>query len=171
MEPLRFGEYSSPVGPIFVAKTARGICRVGIGLKRGLFIDALKDIYGPNLEESARPFGSLFRLFDGYFGGIDVRFDLPLDIRGTDFEMAVWEVLRTIPHGEVRSYGWVARGAGRAGGARAVGNACGKNPVPIIVPCHRAVLSSGSIGGYSAGEGIKRALLDIEGVRIVRGRG
>jgi O-6-methylguanine DNA methyltransferase len=171
MELLRFGEYRSCLGPLFVAKTARGICNVGVGLDRGFFIDGLKRRYGPCLVESAGPFSPLFRLFDRYFTGIDVRFDLPLDLKGTDFERAVWEALRTIPHGEVRNYGWVARIVGRPGGARAVGNACGKNPVPIIVPCHRVILSSGRIGGYSGGIGMKRALLEIEGAKILQGRG
>jgi O-6-methylguanine DNA methyltransferase len=163
MEHILFGEYPSPIGMIFVASTDRGICQVAAGMERGLFVDGLKSVYGPSVVEDAGRFRTLFRLFDRYFGGTDVACDLPLDLRGTDFEMAVWEVLRTIPHGEVRSYGWVARRAGRPGGARAVGNACGKNPVPIIVPCHRVIMSSGIIGGYSAGAGIKRALLDIEG--------
>jgi methylated-DNA-[protein]-cysteine S-methyltransferase len=144
---------------------------VGVGLDRGFFIDGLKHRYGLSLEESAGPFSPIFRLFDSYFAGIDVRFDFPLDLSGTGFERAVWEILKTIPHGEVRSYGWVARMVGRPGGARAVGNACGKNPVPIIVPCHRVILSSGMIGGYSGGKGMKRALLEIEGAKVLRDRG
>jgi O-6-methylguanine DNA methyltransferase len=130
-----------------VASTERGICRVSIGLKR-------------DAPHFLRP---VFRLFDKYFSGKEVTFDLPLDLRGTNFARAVWGVLRKIPFGEVRSYAWVAERAGRKHGARAAGGACGKNPVPIIIPCHRVILASGDIGGYSCGPRIKRALLALEG--------
>lgn len=169
MELIRYGEYNSPpppLGTVFVARTERGICRVSIGIERDVFIEGLKEEYGPGVEEAPAPsaiFAPVVRLFDGYFAGTDPGFDLPLDLRGGDFEVRVWGVLREIPFGEVRSYGWVARRAGEPGAARAVGGACGKNPVPIIVPCHRVVLSSGDIGGYSCGVSIKRALLDLEG--------
>lgn len=168
MERIRFSEYASPLGRVFVATTGQGICRVAIGGSRGFFVETLKGLRGPSVEEAPSVFSPLFGLFDRYFAGEAVRFDLKLDLLGTDFERAVWGVLRTIPYGEVRSYGFVAGRAGRAGGARAVGGACGRNPVPIIVPCHRVIMSTGLIGGYSAGVEIKRALLDIEGVS--RGR-
>lgn len=159
----RFGEYSSPLGPVFVATTERGICRVSIGLKRDFFIENLKGMYGLPVDDAPGFLRPVFRLFDKYFSGKEVTFDLPLDLRGTDFARAVWGVLRKIPFGEARSYAWVAERAGRKRGARAAGGACGKNPVPIIVPCHRVILSSGDIGGYSSGPGIKRALLALEG--------
>lgn len=170
MELIRYGEYSfppapiAPLGTVFVAATERGICRVSLGIERDEFIAGLKEEYGPGVEEASPALlAPVFTFFDRYFAGMEVRFDLPLDLRGTAFEVRVWGVLKEIPFGEVRSYGWVGQRTGTSGAARGVGGACGKNPVPIIVPCHRVVLSSGDIGGYSCGVGIKRALLDLEG--------
>jgi methylated-DNA-[protein]-cysteine S-methyltransferase len=88
----------------------------------------------------------------------------PLDVRAaTPFQRAVWDALRAIPYGETRTYSDVARAIGRPGAARAVGGACGANPWPIIVPCHRVVASDGTLGGYSAGLKWKRLLLRLEG--------
>ena len=90
--------------------------------------------------------------------GMPVKF-----LEGTGFEKSVWKVLTEIPRGEVRSYGWVAMKIGNPKASRAVGRACGTNPVPFIVPCHRVVASRGGIGGYGYGLGVKRKLLKLEG--------
>jgi methylated-DNA-[protein]-cysteine S-methyltransferase len=96
-----------------------------------------------------------------YLAGGRPGFPGPLDLRGaSEYERAVYEVTRTIPHGETRTYGWVAERAG--GSAQAVGNALGKNPIPIVVPCHR-VVAAGSLGGFTGGLPLKRALLQLEG--------
>ncbi|MDA8079708.1 MAG: methylated-DNA--[protein]-cysteine S-methyltransferase [Nitrospiraceae bacterium] len=83
-------------------------------------------------------------------------------IEGTKFEKKVWELIREIPYGETRTYKWVAEKIGEPHAFRAVGNALGKNPIPIVFPCHRVIESSGSIGGYSSGVRIKQRLLEIE---------
>ncbi|MDD3444469.1 MAG: methylated-DNA--[protein]-cysteine S-methyltransferase, partial [Zavarzinia sp.] len=88
--------------------------------------------------------------------------DLPLDLRGTAFEIAVWQALRAIPVGETRTYGALAAAIGKPGAARAVGRACGANPVSILVPCHRAVGADGSLTGYRWGTARKRRLLEME---------
>jgi len=104
-----------------------------------------------------------------YLSGKARSFDLPLDIEGrTPFQVKVWQVLRTIPYGRVRSYGWVARKIGKLRAARAVGAACGANPVPLLVPCHRVVAGDGSLGGFSGGLPNKKRLLKLEGVRTGR---
>ena len=91
--------------------------------------------------------------------------DLPLDLENnTPFQVKVWNALRAIPYGRVRSYGWVARKIGRPNAARAVGAACGANPVPLLVPCHRVVAGDGSLGGFSGGLSNKRRLLKLEGI-------
>ena len=88
---------------------------------------------------------------------------VPLDIAaGTAFQREVWRALQAIPHGETRSYAWVARRVGRPRATRAVGAACGANPVPVLVPCHRVVASDGSLGGFSGGLGWKNRLLALE---------
>jgi AraC family transcriptional regulator of adaptative response/methylated-DNA-[protein]-cysteine methyltransferase len=85
--------------------------------------------------------------------------ELPVDVRGTAFQQRVWQELRRIPRGQTRSYGEVAEAVGAPGGARAVGQACGSNPVAIIVPCHRVVTAAGGLGGYAWGVDVKEALL------------
>lgn len=98
----------------------------------------------------------------GWFAGAATTFDLPLAPRGTEFQRAVWDALCAIPFGEVRTYGQLAADLGRPGGARAVGQANGRNPIALIVPCHRVVATAG-LGGYTGGLAIKRALLAHEG--------
>ncbi len=97
-----------------------------------------------------------------YFDGICRTFDIPLLPRGTDFQKKVWEALRSIPYGETRTYGDVARSMGNPGAARAVGMANSKNPIPIIIPCHRVIGSSGRLTGFAHGLNAKKALLDLE---------
>ena len=103
---------------------------------------------------------------DAYFSRRLTRFDVPLDLRGTRFQIAVWEALTGVPWGTTVSYGELARRIGRPGAARAVGGANGANPIPIVIPCHRVITSRGLPGGYSAGIERKRALLAIEGVSL-----
>jgi methylated-DNA-[protein]-cysteine S-methyltransferase len=83
-------------------------------------------------------------------------------IKGTEFEKKVWNALSEIPYGQTKTYKWIAERAGSPGGSRAAGQALGKNPIPIIFPCHRVIESDGSLGGYSSGSAIKRRLLEIE---------
>jgi methylated-DNA-[protein]-cysteine S-methyltransferase len=97
-----------------------------------------------------------------YFKGRRTSFSLPLDFRGTEFQKRVWEALLTIPYGETRSYGQVAAQIGRAGAARAVGAANGKNPISIIAPCHRVVGSTGKLTGFAGGLEVKERLLALE---------
>ena len=100
---------------------------------------------------------------DEYFAGERTEFELPMELDGTAFQREVWTELTRIPYGETISYGELARRVGRPNGPRAVGQANGRNPIPIIVPCHR-VLASNGIGGYGGGLKVKRALLTLEGV-------
>jgi methylated-DNA-[protein]-cysteine S-methyltransferase len=97
-----------------------------------------------------------------YFGGSRQTFDIPLDMRGTTFQKSVWEALLTISFGETRSYGELAKQLGRPSASRAVGAANGRNPVSIVVPCHRVIGSSGKLTGFAGGLGAKALLLDLE---------
>jgi methylated-DNA-[protein]-cysteine S-methyltransferase len=97
-----------------------------------------------------------------YFDGRLRNFDLPLDMRGTAFQKRVWDALRQIPYGETRSYAELAAMVESPQGFRAVGAANGRNPIPIIVPCHRVIESNGGLGGFSCGIAYKRRLLDLE---------
>lgn len=108
------------------------------------------------------PFPEVIRQLGAYFAGELTEFDLELDLRGTDFQRAVWDRLRRIPYGETRSYGELAQDLGSPGASRAVGLANGKNPVGIIVPCHRVIGSTGSLTGYGGGLDRKQRLLAFE---------
>ncbi len=98
-----------------------------------------------------------------YFAGERTSFDIPLRAAGTPFEQRVWDELRAIPYGETTSYGEIAVRVGEPGAARAVGRANGRNPIPVIVPCHRVIGADGSLTGFGGGLECKRALLDLEG--------
>ena len=106
---------------------------------------------------------NLARQLQRYADGKPVRWKLPIDLSsGTTFQQKVWRVLATIPYGETRSYAWVARKVGKPGASRAVGSACGANPIAVIVPCHRVIAGDGSIGGFGGGLPMKRRLLALE---------
>ncbi len=107
-------------------------------------------------------FASAAEQLTAYFAGELTEFDVDVDLRGTAFQRRVWEALRTIPYGETRTYGQVAEQIGSPGAARAVGLANGRNPVSIIIPCHRVIGSSGALTGYGGGIDRKRTLLALE---------
>ena len=107
-------------------------------------------------------FADVVTQLDAYFAGTSTEFDIDLRLDGTDFQRRVWSALQTIPHGETRSYGQIAEQIGSPAASRAVGLANGRNPISIIVPCHRVIGSSGGLTGYGGGIGRKRALLELE---------
>jgi len=154
---------ASPLGPLGLAATPAGLCRLDTRLPgEAEFVARLTGQGGPP-RKSPSAFTQVARELEAYFSGSLRRFTVPLDLSaGTGFQRRVWRELLTIPYGETRSYQWLARAAGQPLGARAVGNANGKNPVYIIVPCHRVVLKNGGLGGYASGPDIKQALLDLE---------
>jgi O-6-methylguanine DNA methyltransferase len=159
-DPVR-GRYriETAFGPLVASFTERGLARLEFGSQAQRGAESV----GPG---SAPPVKALARALGRYLSGDGWDFTVPLDLsRGTDFDRAVWGALRRIPPGETRTYGDVARALGRPRAARAVGNACGRNPVPVVVPCHR-VVASGGIGGFGLGLGLKRRLLALEGVRV-----
>ena len=121
-----------------------------------------QETFGRPGDPAAEPFAAARAQLDEYFAGRRTRFDLPIAFHGTDFQRTVWTALREIPFGETVSYGELAELVGRPSAARAVGLANGKNPVGIIVPCHRVIGASGSLTGYGGGLENKQWLLDLE---------
>lgn len=158
--------FKSPWGWIGISETAKGIDAIALpkGSKRAIESD-LRSLGGGPLEpgESAR-LQSASRQVLEYLAGTRETFDVPIDSsRSTPFQRRVWRVLQRVPYGKLRSYQWVAARVGGLHYARAVGNAVGANPLPIVIPCHRIVGQDASLGGFSCGLPMKRKLLTLEG--------
>ncbi|HEV2213547.1 MAG TPA: methylated-DNA--[protein]-cysteine S-methyltransferase [Gammaproteobacteria bacterium] len=147
----------SPVGELLLTGDRDALC--GVNFQRGRHPEK------PPAEslESEAPFRETIRQLMAYFAGRLQRFELPLQPRGTEFQLQVWQALCTIPYGETWSYGELARRIRRPAAFRAVGAANGQNPIPIIIPCHRVIGSDGSLTGFGGGLPIKRQLLALEG--------
>jgi methylated-DNA-[protein]-cysteine S-methyltransferase len=156
----------SPFGPLLLAKTSRGLVRVGLPNQDSdeLLVD-LAERVSPRVLESPRDLDEVRRELDLYFEGKLDSFDLPLDWRlSGGFRQRVLRAINRIPYGQTRSYTEMARKAGNERAVRAAGTACGSNPIPLVVPCHRVLRTGGALGGYGGGLPMKRALLELEGV-------
>jgi methylated-DNA-[protein]-cysteine S-methyltransferase len=145
----------SPIGPLTVVREDHALVRLLMSPPTGLD----PEVVG---ERSDEGFADVLRQLGEYFAGERTTFDLPLRPVGSDFELAVWGQLTQIPYGETRSYGHVAKAVGEPGGAQAVGAANGRNPLAIVVPCHRVIGADGSLVGFGGGLPRKRFLLDLE---------
>jgi methylated-DNA-[protein]-cysteine S-methyltransferase len=148
--------HASPIGELLLAGDDRALEIVGF--PRG----AMRREPAQEWIYNEKPFGQARRQLDEYFAGERTAFDLPLKLKGTDFQLAVLEELRRIPYGETASYRDVAERIGRPRAMRAVGAANGRNPIPIIVPCHRVIGAGGDLTGFGGGLETKEALLRLE---------
>lgn len=150
---MRWSVFDSPIGDLSVAVDDDGaLCRLRFGAIE-LGPDRARDEVLTAAEEQLK----------AYFSGELTEFDLPLSARGgSQFERAVWERLKQIPYGEMHTYGEVAKAVGDPGAARAVGVACNRNPIAVIVPCHRVVGAGGKMVGFGGGIPLKRHLLELE---------
>jgi methylated-DNA-[protein]-cysteine S-methyltransferase len=130
----------------------------------GLYLPGHRDRPGPlaDARRDAGPFRALRDQLDAYFAGEPVVFDVPLAPNGTTFQRGVWEALRAIPYGATATYGQIAAAIGNPKAVRAVGLANGRNPISIVIPCHRVIGADGSLTGYGGGVQCKRALLELE---------
>lgn len=160
---VHYATFSSPIGEVIVAATERGLCAVRIGDDAAaLAADLVAEYSGATVIEDGELVGTLARQVAALAAGGGSATDLPLDIRGTAFQVSVWEQLRAIPAGTTATYTQVADAIGRPTAVRAVANACGANPVAVAIPCHRVVRSDGTLGGYRWGIERKAALLAAE---------
>jgi len=164
VESVHTASFDSPVGTLRVASSARGLCYVELphASGRGLEGWLVQRAPGAERREAFAPNREAIRQILEYLDGKRAEFELPLDPRGTPFQLRVWEALREIPYGETRSYRDVARRVGRESAVRAVGAANGANPLSLVVPCHRVVEQSGRLGGFAGGLALKRRLLAME---------
>jgi methylated-DNA-[protein]-cysteine S-methyltransferase len=156
----------SPFGPLLLAKTERGLVRVGLPNQNPdeLLVD-LAERVSPRVLEAPGELDEARRELDLYFEGKLDRFDLPLDWSlSSGFRLRVQRAIADIPYGRTASYTEMATKAGNERAVRAAGTACGSNPIPLVVPCHRVLRSGGGLGGYGGGLPMKRALLELEGV-------
>jgi O-6-methylguanine DNA methyltransferase len=145
---------------VFVLSNEKGVTRIIFGMKE--FRNYLDGLGGAQVVEGG-PAAEMAREIELYFDGRLTEFSTPIDLtEGTPFQRSVWEKLLDIPYGKTATYKDVAEGVGKPGASRAVGNAVGANPIPIVIPCHR-VLASNGLGGYSGGINIKKDLLRVEG--------
>jgi len=156
----------SPFGPLLLAQTPRGLVRVSLpAYDPDETLEELAARISPRVLEAPAELDEVRRQLDLYFEGKLTKFHLPLDWRLSDgFRVKVQRAIARIPYGQTRSYMQVAASAGNERAVRAAGTACGSNPIPIVVPCHRVLRSGGGLGGYGGGLPMKRALLELEGV-------
>ena len=153
----------TPVGPLLVAVSEQGLCRISYDPEPERETEQLARMFGIRVLRSARPVDPVKRELDEYFEGRRREFDLSVDLRGrSEFSRAVLEQLARVPYGEVTTYGSLAARSGRPRAARAVGTIMNRNPIPIVLPCHRVVGSTGSLVGYGGGLDRKRQLLALE---------
>jgi methylated-DNA-[protein]-cysteine S-methyltransferase len=148
---MRYAVIQSPLGPLTLASTDKGLATVHFGVEMPL---------NGTLDEAANR--EVIEQLQEYFEGRRTRFDLPLDVQGTPFQMAVWKELLKIPYGSTSSYGDIARSLGKPGASRAVGMANHENPIAVVIPCHRVIGSDGSLTGYGGGLHLKQKLLALE---------
>ncbi len=164
----RYGFMETPVGPVLIAVTEKGVCEVSY-LAHTETYDTLRQLEqrGFIVQERQQSVSPVVDELATYFAGDRKTFDFGVDLTGvTDFTRSVLNATSYIPYGKVTTYGEIATMINKPGASRAVGNALGRNPVPVVVPCHRVVLANGAMGWYTGGPHIKEALLDIEGVHL-----
>ena len=162
---LAYHVASSPLGLLFLARTERGLRFLEFlerkSLKR-MFASHASQIPDARWEPSLLELKPVVDQLEAYFCGVLRKFDVEFDLVGTDFQMQVWRALCAIPYGETTTYGRIAKSIGQPRATRAVGLANNRNPIAIIVPCHRVIGADGSLTGYGGGISRKRKLLELE---------
>jgi AraC family transcriptional regulator, regulatory protein of adaptative response / methylated-DNA-[protein]-cysteine methyltransferase len=157
----------SPIGKILIAQSGEGLCAIQIRSSEAELVRTLRSRFSAAAivrdDQALAPLRSAVLKM---VAGRQPRGKVAVDLSGTPFQRSVWNELRRIPAGQTRSYGEVARAIGKPTAFRAVAQACGANPLPVLIPCHRVIAADGGIGGYTGGLHIKKALLGAEGVEL-----
>lgn len=163
---LGYTMMDSPIGPLLLASTEEGLCFIEFGEEQEALIPfqswckktflGVSPVYDEVMNAEAK------QQLDEYFSGSRKQFDVPIVLYGTPFQKSVWSALTAIPYGETRSYKDMAAAIGASKAVRAIGGANNRNPIPVIVPCHRVIGSNGALVGYGGGLPIKQFLLTLE---------
>lgn len=162
-----FDVVESPIGALLVAATDRGLCRIFFDAEPELHLDRLARAYGPRVLRSAPAVDAARRQLDEYFAGERSAFALDVDLRdAAPFARQVLDELALVPYGQTTTYGTLAAKVGAPRAARAVGTVMNRNPIPIVLPCHRVVGANGSLTGYGGGLDVKERLLRLEGALL-----
>jgi O-6-methylguanine DNA methyltransferase len=163
MDMVYYSSFNSPLlGKVFVASTEKGVYMVDFLKTEKTFLKELRESFSGRIVRDDRKNRDVLNQLKKYLKGELRRFDCKLDFRGTAFQRKVWSALVRIPYGHTRSYGEIAQAIGQPKACRAVGNANGKNSIPLIVPCHRVIGNDGGLVGFGQGVRVKKLLLDLE---------
>jgi methylated-DNA-[protein]-cysteine S-methyltransferase len=164
---VAYATADSPFGQLLLAQTPKGLVRLGLPSQDcGELLTDLAQRVSPRVVEAPARLDEVRRELDLYFEGKLQSFELPLDWQlSHGFRLKVLRAISRIPYGETRNYTEMATRAGNERAVRAAGSACGSNPIPLVVPCHRVLRTSGALGGYAGGLPMKEALLELEGIR------
>lgn len=163
MTTIAWGQMNSPVGWLTLALNQHGLCRLEFSKQTDFHLWFQRWFPDVTLERNDQALLPYVQQLEEYFSSQRRQFDLPLDLHGTDFQKSVWHHMQTIPYGETWSYKELATAIGNPKAVRAVGGANNKNPVAIIVPCHRVIGANGSMVGFGGGLPVKEKLLQLEG--------
>ena len=162
MEEIYYSSCPSPLGTIWVASDRKGVCLLRFGLGEKEFLEAIRRAGFKQIHADQGVNRGVSEEITAYFAGTVTRFSSPVYLQGSPFDMKVWEALQRIPLGETRSYQDIAHQVGNPKGCRAIGGANRRNPVPLLIPCHRVIKKDGGLGGFSSGTEIKKWLLHFE---------
>jgi AraC family transcriptional regulator of adaptative response/methylated-DNA-[protein]-cysteine methyltransferase len=169
-ETIAYAYRDSALGSLVMAATMRGVCFAQFGLSKEMLVKTLREefpkasIVESSMSDSPE-LDAWIQAFEAHIAGTGPRPELPLDLRGTAFQVRVWKFLIGVPEGAVVSYGEVAQGIGAPKAVRAAASACAANRIAVLVPCHRVLRGDGGLGGYRWGLDRKRALIDVERAR------
>ncbi len=164
---VSFGIAESPIGDLLLAATQVGICTISFDPDPERCLSELSQLFGPRVLEASEPLEDTVAQLDEYFRGERQNFELRLDLSAvTSFRRQILQELAEVPYGTVTTYATLARDAGRPGAARAVGGAMNRNPISIVLPCHRVVGADGDLTGYVGGLARKETLLTLEGASL-----
>ena len=162
METIYYSSVPSPIGKIWVASDRVGVCLVRFRRDKEEFLKKIRGLWGIHPRADGGFNRGVAEEIRAYFEGKISRFSTPVHPQGGSFDMKVWEAVKKIPLGETRSYQEIAQEVGNPRGCRAVGGANRRNPIPLLIPCHRVIRKDGGLGGFSSGTEIKEWLLQFE---------